>query len=197
MKRQRQARERWAAALSALGFFLAIPAWVSSCSTQSSLADAGGTGGQVAGGGGVGGGSNGVGGGGVGGGSGGMCAASAIDGSAAPLDAGSSDAGLDGPPVACPVLNDPLAPPLSITSSTFVGARGVIVAPFMIDFDTTFLWTATDGPCQTGAGTFDNPTSGSTTFRCTRAGDLTITVHLGLPNTSCDTPTSWAVHCQP
>jgi hypothetical protein len=66
----------------------------------------------------------------------------------------------------------------------------------MIAFDTTFRWTATDGPGQTGAGTFDDPSAGLTTFRCTQAGPLTITVHLGLPNTACDMPTSWAVTCQ-
>jgi hypothetical protein len=60
----------------------------------------------------------------------------------------------------------------------------------------TFRWTATDGPGQTGAGTFDDPTAYLTTFRCTHAGPLTITVHLGLPNTGCDMPTSWAVTCQ-
>ena len=85
----------------------------------------------------------------------------------------------------------------TVVCSSVVGGRGVILVPvFMIAFDTTFRWTATDGPGQTGAGTFDDPTAAQTTFRCTQAGPLTITVHLGLPNTACDMPTSWAVTCQ-
>ena len=191
MTPREQTWRRFTAVLGSLGLCLAVSSW--SCSTESFVADGGNSGGRSGNGsGGNGSGGNGSGGSGAGGSGGG---ASETGGQAGMSDAGADRAASDGPG-SCPVLNDPAAPPPVVNTSTWVGARGIIPIPFMIAFDATFSWTATDAPGQTGAGTFDDPTSSFTTFRCTRAGDVTITVHLGLPNTSCDMPTSWVVRCQ-
>jgi hypothetical protein len=48
----------------------------------------------------------------------------------------------------------------------------------------------------TGAGTFADPTATATMFTCTRAGDVHVVVHVGLPGTSCDDSLTFLVHCQ-
>jgi hypothetical protein len=185
--------------LLALGWSLilvaAIPAWVSSCTTEPSLRDGGGSGGNGSGGG----------------------AGSAKDGSPGDLSfADSGGAGMAGVPVdarsaaqdgsdapevdtpdSCPVINDPLAPAPGLISSTRVGVRAIIPVPFMIVFNASFAWTATDGPGQTGDGVFDDPSSASPTFSCRTPGDVTLTVHVGLPGTNCDASMSWVGSCRP
>jgi len=110
-----------------------------------------------------------------------------------------NDASVDGDAhIDCPGPSDPMWPPptVQLGSAYYVGAtpRG---SNSLLVPDATLLWTATAGPGQTGAGAFTDPTASFTTFTCTQAGDLQITVHVFLPGTSCDSSLSWAEHCQP
>jgi hypothetical protein len=155
-----------------------------------------GTGGER----GLGGWEGGVGGSGVGG-SGGLggttgCSVG-VGGAAGGNSAGDAGAGADAASV-CPSANDPLVQsaghigqPAQIGVRAFVSGVGLVFDP-----QATFRWTATDAPCQTGAGTLADPNLAATTFTCTALGDVTLTVHLGLVNTACDVPFSWVIHCQ-
>ena len=109
-----------------------------------------------------------------------------------PPDAG--DAGARG----CPGINDPLWPNPNPRPSTWVGVRPVYTGaiPFTIATDATVTWTAVDGPGETGAGTFADPTATTTMFTCTRTGDVSLVVHVGLAGTSCDDAMTFLVHCQ-
>jgi hypothetical protein len=104
------------------------------------------------------------------------------------------DAGARG----CPGINDPLWPNSNPSPSTWVGVRPVYTGaiPLTIATDATVTWTAVDGTCQTGAGTFADPTATATMFTCTRTGDVYVVVHVGLPATSCDDSMTFLVHCQ-
>jgi hypothetical protein len=115
--------------------------------------------------------------------------------SGGPLPGGDAgDAGVLG----CPGINDPLWPNPNPSPNTWVGVRPVYTGaiPLTIATDATVTWTAVDGPCETGAGTFADPTATATMFTCTRAGDVHVVVHVGLPGTSCDDSMTFLVQCQ-
>lgn len=109
-----------------------------------------------------------------------------------------NEGGGDGPEVreVCPYANDPLFQAGTSGAMLWV-ARTILPCPMQIlTQDATFLWTSSSSGCHTSGGTFSGPTSNFTGFVCNASGDVTLTLHVGFPNTSCDTQTSWVLHCQ-
>jgi hypothetical protein len=111
-------------------------------------------------------------------------------------DAGAFDAGDGADALGCPGINDPSLPGIA-NPTTYVGIRPVYSGPgLIIATDAIITWTATDGPGETGAGTFANPCAAFTQFTCSQDGDVTLTVHLGRAGTACDATQTFLVRCK-
>jgi len=62
----------------------------------------------------------------------------------------------------------------------------------------TFSWTAINERCHSNGGTFSDTTNlPGTAFTCSEEGIVTLTLHIGLANTSCDSVYTHAVQCIP
>jgi len=90
------------------------------------------------------------------------------------------EAGIDvvsPPPQQCPGINA-----FSVTPAALpVGSQSAVSASTVpAGVDAALRWTSGDATGQVGAGTFADPSSATTTFQCTRSGQVTVTASVGV-----------------
>lgn len=97
----------------------------------------------------------------------------------------------------CPLPSDPIWPNVLPDGTAFVGVFPRLPCPANLPaIDATILWTSENPACHTIGGIFTDPTAGSTTFTCKTAGDVILSVYVGLRNTTCGYwGSTFTVHC--
>jgi hypothetical protein len=97
----------------------------------------------------------------------------------------------------CPMELDPeiygpftIGQPRSLQVSVFSWPGGV-------NGPATFWWTAINERCHSSGGTFSDTTNLTPTFTCDEEGLVTLTLHIGVASTSCDSVYTHLVQCVP